>query len=59
MELPRFVLTFLLTLYNGVLNGSNVPSPINITNGLAIQLYILMFQLKPQLLEATTWRHYC
>ena len=58
VELPPFVQSFTLTL-NGVLNGSIVPSPIKITNGMAIQLYILMFQLKPQSLEATTWRHYC
>ena len=54
-ELPPFADPSIVPTLNGILDGSIVVAPIELASGAALQLYYLVFHLRPTGLLATTY----
>ena len=54
-ELPPFELPSMVAILNGILDGTTAVQPIQLTCGVAVQLYHLVFKVRPQELRVRTW----
>ena len=48
----------MVAILNSILDGSIAVQPIDLTWGVAVQLYHLVFTIKPPQLEVKTWRQF-